>query len=59
MTVEHLVKRTIYVSACPCGERDVKDANPPRERLCACGAWVPYVEESFTGPDKFGGKERR
>jgi len=59
MTVEHLVKRTIYVSQCECGERDVKDENPPRERMCKCGQWVPYVVESFTGPNTFDGKPER
>jgi hypothetical protein len=51
MTVEHLTKRTIYVSQCECGERDVKDDHPPRERQCVCKRWVPYVEESYVGPD--------
>ena len=50
VTVE--VKRTIYVADCPkCGERDVKESNPPRERMCKCGDWVPYQEQSYTGPD--------
>jgi hypothetical protein len=40
MTVEHLVKRTIYVAKCECGEKYVLDANPPRERQCQCGKWV-------------------
>lgn len=56
MTVEHLVKRTIYVAQCACGERDVKDDHPPRERQCKCGKWVTYAEESFTGPSTFDGK---
>lgn len=48
------VKRTIYVSQCTgCGDRHVKVTDPPRERLCPCGKWVPYVEESYTGPDQF------
>ena len=57
MTVEHihLVKRTIYVSECSkCGDKDIKDDNPPRERKCQkCGEWTKYVEDSWTGPDKF------
>jgi hypothetical protein len=53
MTVEKitLIKRTVYVSECKCGERDVKDSAPPRERFCKCGEWVPYKAESYTGPD--------
>lgn len=53
MSVEHihLVKRTVYTAACDCGETDVKTENPPRERLCKCGKWVAYKEESYTGPD--------
>ena len=54
MTVERLIKRTVYVAACECGERDVKDSDPPRERLCKCGQWVPFVAESYIGPDRFG-----
>lgn len=51
MTVERLIKRTVYVAACECGEREVKDSNPPRERFCKCGKLVPYVEESYVGPE--------
>lgn len=53
MTVEHLVKRTIYVAKCECGESKEFTENPPRERMCVCGKWVPYEEVSFVGPDKF------
>ena len=48
------VKRTIYVAECECGERDVRTEDPPREvRFTCCGKWVPFVEESYTGPDQF------
>jgi len=49
--VEHLVKRTLWVSECPkCGDRVEKDENPPRERMCMnCHEWVPFVESSYTG----------
>jgi len=54
---ETLIKRTLYVSKCPnCQDSKECDKNPPRERLCVCGTWVPYVEQSFTGPDTFGKK---
>lgn len=53
MTVEHLVKRTIYVAKCECGERYVLDANPPRERQCQCGKWVKFEPESYVGADRF------
>lgn len=56
MTVEHLVKRTIYVSQCECGDKDVKDDNPPRERQCKCGKWVGYEPQSYVGPDTFDGR---
>lgn len=51
--VEHLVKRTIWVSECPkCGDRSEKDDRVPRERLCMkCHEWVPYVEHSYIGKD--------
>jgi hypothetical protein len=50
------VKRTIYVAECKCdpeeGWRDVKDANPPREKMCPkCGKWVTYKEETATSPE--------
>jgi hypothetical protein len=51
MAYEKQIKRTIYVAQCGCGERDVKDDNSPRERLCKCGSWVHYKEESYTGPE--------
>lgn len=57
MTVEYLVKRTIYVAACECGEKTVLNENAPRERLCPCGKWVPFVEESYVGPDTFDGRK--
>lgn len=52
MSHEHLIKRTLYVSKCPkCGSSSERAENPPRERLCPCGTWVKYKEESFTGKD--------
>lgn len=51
MAVEHLVKRTLYVAKCECGESKEVEKDPPRERRCSCGKWVPYEEISFTGPD--------
>lgn len=56
MTVEYLVKRTIYVAECTCGETDVKDDNPPRERQCKCGQWVKYEPQSYAGPSTFDGR---
>jgi hypothetical protein len=55
MTIEHLVKRTIYVAKCECGERTERESSPPREIHCKCGKWVKFEEVSFTGPDKFDG----
>lgn len=51
MACETQIKRTIYVAQCECGERDIREDNPPKERLCACGKWVPYKEESYVGPN--------
>jgi len=51
MSHETMIKRTIYVAQCKCGERDIVEGNAPRERLCKCGEWVPYVEESYIGPE--------
>lgn len=53
MAVEYLVKRTIWTAKCPkCGESVERTENPPRERRCmTCEIWVPFVEQSFTGPD--------
>lgn len=54
MAVEKLTKRTIYVSECPdCGDKDIRDDNPPRERKCKCGAWLPFIPVSYVGPDNF------
>lgn len=51
MAVETLIRRTIWVSRCQCGETDVRNDNRPRERLCLCGLWVPYIEQSWVGPE--------
>jgi hypothetical protein len=56
MAYERLVKRILYVASCECGERSERADNPPKERHCQCGKWVPYVEESYIGPDKFSGR---
>jgi hypothetical protein len=45
------VKRTIYVSECECGDRTEVTENPPKERFCKCGKWVPFKEVSYTGPE--------
>lgn len=56
--IKHLTERTIYVSECPsCGVKDIRDSNPPGERFCECGRWVPYVASSYVGPDRFGTKK--
>ena len=55
MAVEKItqVKRTIWDAKCPqCGEGDVRTENPPKERFCGtCKVWVPFEEQSFTGPE--------
>lgn len=51
MSHEHLVKRTIYVAQCSCGEKYELDRDPPRERRCKCGKWVTFEEVSFVGPE--------
>ena len=49
---ERYVKRTIYVSECGvCGDRTERPDNPPKERQCRCGQWVPFVEQSYVGPE--------
>ena len=47
------IKRVIWVAKCPkCGESVEKTEKPPRERFCdSCKEWIPYVEQSFTGPE--------
>lgn len=58
MSYEVLIKRIIYVAKCDgCGGSEEKTENPPRERWCTqCSKWVPYKEESFTGPSLDGKK---
>lgn len=53
MTVEKLIKRTIYEAECPaCGEKKQVESNPPRASRCACGQWMgDYKEISAIGPD--------
>lgn len=49
MSTETLIKRTIWVAECVCGERMISDESK-REAFCKCGKWVPYEEKSWTGP---------
>jgi hypothetical protein len=51
---ERLIKRTIFIAECKCGERDVKTENPPRERKCHCGEWVRYEPQEWIGQDFAG-----
>lgn len=51
MAFERLIKRTVWIAECTCGDKAVRDDNPPRERRCLCGRWVPYIEQSAIGPD--------
>lgn len=50
---EKLIKRTVWVAECKCGEfKDVKTENPPREKMCPnCNEWVEYKEETYIGKD--------
>lgn len=51
MAYEHLVRRTIYVAECSCGEKDIRDDNPPREKRCKCGKWVQFEKKEWIGKD--------
>lgn len=52
MAFEQQIKRSIFVSVCSCGNRDVRTDDPPKERLCPdCGSWAGYKEEAYTGPE--------
>ncbi len=61
MIYEHQIKRTIFVAKCNCDKtepfQDIKESNPPRERLCPkCGTWLTYHEESASSPE-YGNKK--
>lgn len=47
-----MVKRTIYVAKCDTCKESVELVDrTAKERFCGkCNKWVPFVEESFTGP---------
>ena len=55
MAVEYIrtVKRTLYVATCPkCSNRVGHTEKIAKERFCFdCKEWVPFVEESYTGPE--------
>ena len=53
MSYEVQVKRTLYVAKCPvCGDTTENTEGHVREKYCMkCGIWVPYVEQTYTGPD--------
>jgi len=48
-----LVTRTIYVATCQiCHERVEHTEKIAKERFCQnCGMWIPFVEQSYTGPE--------
>lgn len=52
MSHEILIKRTLYVSECECGDRHERTDTPPKERYCnGCGKWVAFKEVSYVGPE--------
>lgn len=51
MSVEKIIRRTIYIAKCECGEQFTVESNPPRERKCTCGVWVKFSPQSVDGPD--------
>lgn len=52
MTAERYIKRTVYEARCPCGDDvSIRESNPPKSRMCKCGKWVDYVENSVIAPD--------
>jgi hypothetical protein len=50
-------ERTIYVAACACGERDIKQRKPRKNYICQCGAVVPYVADEYPAFTGFVGIE--
>ena len=54
MSYETLIKRIIYVATCKCEQENqiILYDNPPREHFCnKCKIWVPFIEESYVGPE--------
>lgn len=52
MTVERLIKRTVWECKCTCGKmREVKENDRTRSHLCPCGTWFDYKEVIAIGPD--------
>ena len=36
-----------FIATCDCGvEADMRIDKAPREKLCKCGKWVPFIEKS-------------
>ena len=53
MAVETItqVKRTIWVAACDHEKKIEVDDPGRRQSYCAkCDKWIPYMEETYTGP---------
>ena len=50
-----LIERIIFIARCDtCDWKDVRLADPPREVMCPnCKKWLPFKEESYTGPEDF------
>ena len=53
MTVERLIKRTIWEATCPACEAEyVAESTPPKAKLCTCGKeWLDFKEVVAIGPD--------
>jgi len=56
MTVKYEthVTRTLYIAKCTCGKSYQRDENPPKERQCECGKWVPFEKVEFTSKEYKG-----
>lgn len=53
MAIERYVKRILWVAKCAtCEFQTERTENPPRSIFCNdCEKWVPFVEQSYLGPD--------
>ena len=58
MSVEHALARRAIRLLVGLAALALRLIDRPLHQVCKCGKWVPYIEVSFIGPDRFDGGRR-
>jgi hypothetical protein len=60
---EYIITRAIWVAKCPTCDFRIIDAledKSRREVFCSnCKIWIPYIQDTWRGPELIGGEENK